>query len=380
MRAASSQHGYALLAALVVTALAAVFAAAAVAAVTARQNIVGADVAKARAQTAAREALSCVCVELRRHPAALDGELASPVVPTHDATWHASWVAVSAGAGTEWPATTVAVEGSSGDARQRLSAVLQLRAEPVPQGLVAAGDMDLQAPLRVTGSGIYCGGCVRGREWVEFGSLEAADGVHGDVWPQAGVHALGGVWSAGKEIHNGPEAGAQYVRDTDTHTAGNDVARLVTAPDASLLISLRDASVAPGEALQDGVLDLARLPLTRPLSAGVGRRDDGYVVVATAAEGAELRIVGMRPAGACPVVLVVQGSAALGEPGTSTAFAGALLVLGSLRVSGASVVAGHLLASDVLVSAPLTLELADDWRLRPLTGLVSPLLLSLDGR
>lgn len=379
MRLAPSQRGYALLAVLVVTALAAVFAAAAVAAVSAQQSIVRADVASARAQAAAREALARVCLELRRHPSALEGELSSSGVSFGGATWQASWVAADRGPSISWPAAAVRVEGWCGEARKGLSAVLQLRAEPVPQGLVAGGDVELQAPLRVTGSGLYCGGCVRGREWLEFGSLEPADGVHGDVWPQAGAHALGGVWSAGEEIHAGPEAGAESPYDTDMHTGDNEVARLVAPPDASLLVAVRDAAIAPGEALHDDVLDLAQLPLSRPLSAGAGPGDDGYVVVATAAEGAELRLVGARPPGACPIVLVVQGAAALGEPSVPTAFDGALLVLGSLRVCGPSVLRGHLFARDLLVSAPLSLELAGDWRMRPLSGLVSPVVVSLDG-
>lgn len=278
-----------------------------------------------------------------------------------------------------WPAAAVQVEGSCGDARKTLSAVLQLRAEPVPQGLVAAADVELQAPLRVTGSGLYCGGCLRGREWLKFGSLDPADGVHADVWPQAGLHALGGVWSAGEEIHAGPEAGAEYPYDTDMHTGDNEVSRFVASPDASLLIAVRDAAVAPGAALHDGALDLARLPLTRPLSPGAGPGEDGYVVAASAAEGAELRLTGTRPPGACPIVLVVQGAAAMGEPGVPTAFDGALLVLGSLRVCGPSILGGHLFARDLLVSAPLSLELASDWRMRQLAGLVSPVLVSLDG-
>ena len=379
MRPASSQRGYALLAALVVTALAAVFAAAAVAAVSARQSIVGADVANVRAQAGAKQALARVCLELRRHPAALEGELSSSGVSIGDARWQASWVAADGGAGMLWPAAAVQVEGSCGDARKTLSAVLQLRAEPVPQGPVAGGDVELQAPLRVTGSGLYCGGCLRGREWLELGSLDAADGVHGDVWPQAGVHALGGVWAAGEEIHAGPGADGLCPFDTDMHTGDNEVSRLVAPPDASLLIALRDAAVAPGAALHDGDLDLARLPLSRPLGSGAGPGDDGYVVVATAAEGAELRLVGARPPGACPIVLVVQGAAAMGQPGVPTAFDGALLVLGSLRVCGPSALSGHLFAGDLLVSAPLSVELAGDWRMRQLAGLVSPVLVSLDG-
>jgi hypothetical protein len=379
MRPASSQHGYALLAALVVTALAAVFAAAAVAAVSARQSIVGADVASVRAQSEVKQALARVCLELRRHPAALEGEITSPATTAGDVAWRASWVPADARAGIVWPAVAVQVEGSCGYARKRLSAVLQLRAEPVPQGLVTAGDVELQAPLRVAGSGLYCGGCMRGREWLEFGILASADGVHGDAWPLAGVHAQGGVWAAGEEVHAGLGAGGESPNDTDMHTGDNEVSRFVASPDAAFLVASRDAAVAPGAALHDGVLDLALLPLSRPPSAGTGPGGDGYVVVAAVAEGTALRLTGTRPPGACPIVLVVEGDAALGEPGVPAAFDGALLVLGSLRVCGPSVLGGHLFARDLLVSAPLTVEVAGDWRLRQLAGLVSPVVVSLDG-
>ena len=386
MTPASSQRGYALLAALVVTALAAVFAAAAVAAVSARQSILGADVASVRAQTAARQALSRVCLELKRHPAAREGQLTSPAVAANDTAWRATWVAAAGGPYASWPAIAVRIEGSCGNARRALSARLQLRAEAVPQGVVSSGDVELGAPLRMAGSGLYSGGCVRGREWLEFwslgpagGSTPPADGVHADIWPQAGVHALGGVWSAGEEIHARQEASAEYPNDTDMHAGVNDVAGLVAPPDVSLLIALRDAAVAPGEALHDGILHLAQLPLSRPPSLGVDSGDDGYVVVATPAEGTELRLVGARPPGACPIVLLVQGAATLGEPGASSVFEGALLVLGSLRVCGPSVLRGHLLARDLVVSAPLSVELAGDWRTRPLAGLASPAVESIDG-
>ena len=121
MRPASSQRGYALLAALVVTALAAVFAAAAVAAVSARQSIVGADVANARAQAGAKQALARVCLELRRHPAALEGELSSAATTAGDESWQASWA--SAGAGIVWPAVVVRAEATRGAARGRRAVV-----------------------------------------------------------------------------------------------------------------------------------------------------------------------------------------------------------------------------------------------------------------
>src|SRR5450756_2020514 len=111
MRPASSQRGYALLAALVVTALAAVFAAAAVAAVSARQSIVSADVANARAQAGAKQALARVCLELRRHPAAVEGGASSSRGSPGDPTREAGLGAADGGAGMLWPAAAVQVEG-----------------------------------------------------------------------------------------------------------------------------------------------------------------------------------------------------------------------------------------------------------------------------
>jgi hypothetical protein len=379
MRPYASQSGYALLAALVVTALAAVFAAAAVAAVSARQSIVGADVANERVQAGVQQALARACLELRRHPAALEGEVSSPSTSVDAEAWRARWVGAGVAAGTAWPAVAVRAEASCGTARRMLSALIELRAASVPQGLVVGGDAVLLAPLRVSGSGLYCGGCVRGREWLEFGGFAMADLAHGDIWPQAGAHALGNLWSAGEEIHADSAVATQYPYDTDMHTNDDDVSRLVAPPDAACLIALRDAAVMPGVALRDGVLDVAKLPLSRPPSLGTGPGADGYVVMASAAEGAELRLVGARPPGACPIVVVILGDAALGAPDASTALDGALLVCGSLRVCGPADLAGHLFARDLLVAAPLSLDLAGDWRTRQLAGLVSPVLIALDG-
>ncbi len=340
MRPASSQRGYALLAALVVTALAAVFAAAAVAAVSARQSIVGADVTSARAQAAAKQALARVCLELRRHPAALEGELSSAATTAGGEAWQASWVAADARS-----RHAVAFRSRTGRRVVRGRAKASLgraaaarRARPSRHGRgrrrgpsgAAPGDRQRAVHRRLCARQ----GVAGVREPRPRGRRDPpADVVRGDVWPQAGVHALGGVWSAGEEIHATPEAGAEYPYDTDMDTGDNDVSRFVAPPEASLLITLRDAAVAPGAALHDGTLDLTDLPLSRPPGSAVGGWEDGYVVVATAAEGAELRLVGVRPPGACPIVLVIQGAAALGQPGVPTAFDGALLVLGSLRVA-----------------------------------------------
>ena len=382
---AASQRGYALLAALVVTALAALFAATVVAAVSSRQSIVSADAAGDRTRAAAREALVGACLELRRHPAAERGELTCPGKSSAEPGWHADWVPAAAPAPHDrWPAVALEVQVTSDSASRRLSALLSLRAERVPQGLVCSGDVELEAPVRVTGSGLYCGGCLRGREWLDFrpaaGSvLPAADGVHADLWPAAGVHALGGVWSAGEEIHAAASLDPEHPYDTDMHTGGDGVRRFVLAPDPSLIVSLRDDAVAPGEALRDGVLDLAGLPAVRPFPGGVAARDEGYAVVVLVDEGVDLRLVGVRPPGACPLVLAVVGDATVGRPDLETSLEGALLVTGRLTTDGPTYVGGHLYAGSIVASAALSVAVGDDWRRRPLAGLVAPAVVRLDG-
>ena len=272
------------------------------------------------------------------------------------------------------------VEGSCGAARRTVSAVLQLRAEPVPQGVVAAGDVELRAPLRVTGQWRCTAAvvCAAGSGWSsEAADAAPRDGVHGDVWPLAGVHALGGVWAAGEEIHaharGEPGVSARHRHATRATRRVAASSRRRTRPTWSPCATLR---VAPGAALQDGVLDLARLPLSRAAQrAGPVPEATGTSWWSRPPRMRTLLVVGARPLGACPVVAGRSGRRGTGGAGYADGVrrrpAGDAAACAS---ADRRLYVGHLYARDLLVSAALSLELAGDWRMRPLAGLVSPVL------
>ena len=89
-------------------------------------------------------------------------------------------------------------------------------------------------------------------------------------------------------------------------------------------------------------------------------------------------IVGSRPAGACPITLVVDGDATVGRPGSSeTVGLGALVVTGWLEIQGPARHVGHLSAGSLTVMAPAVFEAPSDWRTHPLPGLTIPVIVAL---
>jgi hypothetical protein len=258
-----------------------------------------------------------------------------------------------------------------------------MRAEPCAQGVMVSGDVELRAPMRVKGSGLYSGGCLRGREWLSFGDEGAAsaeDGVHPDVWALAAAHALGSIWAEGQEIHtvDAAQGLSRWATDSDTHTVEQGLAGLLTTPGPELLCALREHSAAPGAALADGVLDLSLLPACgRPGDAGT-IAPAGYVVLVRPEGDADLLVVGRRPADACPITLVVDGDAVVGQPGlTPTEGLGALVVTGRLEIQGPTHHVGHICAASLTVTAPTVFEVPSDWRVRPLPGLTVPVIVAL---
>ena len=200
-------------------------------------------------------------------------------------------------------------------AKRSLQAIVELRPQVASRGVVVSGDVDLRAPTTISRSGIYTGGCLRGRQWLRFTSgnlaaqsAPARDEVHPKMWSMAGVRALGSIWADGHEIHTPGEA-SEWTEDTDTHTPEDGLADLTRAFDRDLLCALGEQAIPPGDALIDGVLDLARLP-TRPSSGGA----EGIVVLVRPVRDASLLIVGARSTSDCPLVLIVDGDACFGFP------------------------------------------------------------------
>jgi len=368
--------GYALLAALVIMALAAVFAASGVAAVLARQSVAAADRGAARAGALERRALAAALLAARRGEwASASGAVSG--APGEDESWRAGWSRAARPSAAGWLEFGLTAEGACGRARRSEDALVQLRQEPFACGVVVSGDLEAAASLEVDGSGLYCGGSVRGREWVSFGPADgtpAADGVHGDLWPLAGVHALGGIWVHGVEEH---AAGATPVpEDTDTDSAENGVMSAVSAPSADWMDTVNGWADDQGGAFDRGVLRLDRIPPA--CDALDGRPASSGFIFWLSSGDAAVRVAGVRPSGWCPVLLVSDGDLVLGDPTFDTSFEGAVVTQGHVEVEGPSVIGGGLHAGTMRVTAPLVVTVAPSWRARPIPGLALPVVIALD--
>ena len=368
--------GYALLAALVIMALAAVFAATSVAAVLARQSVAAADRGAARAESLERRALAAACLAARRGEWA-SGSGAVSGASEENERWRASWSLSARPSAAGWPEFGLTAEGAFGRARHSIDAVVQLRQELFACGVVVSGDVDAAASLQVDGSGLYCGGSVRGREWISFGPADGtptADGVHGDLWPQAGVHALGGIWVRGVEEHGGGTTPAP--EDTDTDSAENAVMSAVSTPSADWLDTVNGWADDPGGAFDRGVLRLDRIPPA--CEALDGRAADSGFVFWLSPGDAVVRVAGVRPSGWCPVLLVSEGDLVLGDPAIDTSFEGAVVAKGHVEVDGSTAIGGGLYAGTLEVAHALAVTMAPSWRTRPIRGLALPVTIALE--
>ncbi len=370
-----------MLAALVVMVLAAAFVLVVVAAVGAVHAVETNDAAAWRADALTGEALGEVAAALRWSPASRAG-VASGGGPGGAAgespsaeSWSAEWSPAPPVAGDVWPRVRARVEVRSGRARRVVEAGLELRAETWASGVVCAGDADVSAPLVVTGSGVYVGGSLRGRELVGFaqGAGPAtpagvpADLVHGELYPEAAVHAVAGIYGHGVEIHEIPEQ-RQWPFDTDEHTAGVGCEACVARPTAAFLAAAAERAAPMGAALSGETLRLDRLNLP----AGGSGEADGWCLITPPFD--EVRIVGSRPADAARLIVVVQGDAILGDGAGETTLSGSLVVCGELVVAGAARVRGSVCSERLRVDAPLHVVVSSDWRANPLTGACAPVL------
>ncbi len=371
-----------MLAALVIMTLAAAFVLVVVAAFGGLHAVETADAEGWRAEALAAQALGEVAAGLRWGPMTREGEASGGGVASGDAaasppsgSWRAEWWPAPAVAGDAWPRVRARVDVRSGRARRVLDAGMDLRAELWASGVVCAGDAEVAAPLVVTGSGVYVGGSLRGRELVGFsqGAGPAtpagapADVVHGDVYPEAAVHARAGIYAHGAEIHE-PPVQDEWPFDTDEHTAGSGCADCVARPWAAFLAAAAEHGASLGAAFDGTTLRLDQLDLP----ASGSERENGRCVITPPLD--EVRVVGSLPVDAGRLLLVVRGDAVLGDDASETALAGALVVCGELRVAGDSRIAGSVYAGRVRVTAPLRVVVSSDWREYPLAGACAPVL------
>ncbi|MGE5229980.1 MAG: hypothetical protein ACM3MJ_09705 [Deltaproteobacteria bacterium] len=368
MRRRRDSGGYVMLAALLVMVLAATFALVVVAATSGIQAVEGSDASAWRAQSLERSALARTSGLLRWRPL-LSGSAAGGDVSAGQ-SWETAWTAAPPLAGDRWPRLRVQVSTAAGKARRRDLLSVLLRAEPWASGVTCPADVEVAAPLVVGGSGVYVGGCLRGRENVSFeeaagavpGTLAGgpADVVHGETFPTAAVHGGAGIFELGAEIHEVPDA-ASYAEDTDRHTGLPVPEDWVVGPSAEFLLAASAAAVSAGPAWTDATLHLDQIGAATGPEAITGR-----CILLPPVD--EITLLGALEPAAGRLLIIVPGDATVGSPGETTLLSGGLVVRGHLRVRGELLLEGSLHAGSIAIDAPTRVVVHADWRNRPLAG------------
>ena len=379
------QQGYALLSALLIISIALLSSATLVAAVLSSTTIATDDAASARAADAADAGVADALDRLRWGWCSLD-PAAPPVslghVPYAGGSYtatvtmlpHADSGALLDGAspvGADDPAViacSIDASGFWGQARRAVHVVALATPDGLPRGLVVGAEAALEAPTVLQGCGLYAGGDVRGREWLTFvppvavqPGGGAADLAYGRLYPLAGAHADGQVFSQGVDEHAGSAAPAA---DTDADSGVAPPAGIVAAPAGAVIGELAGHASDVTAALGPPGLDLALLdrfappPFGEPLLPAGGR-----VYVVPVAPSTPLDLFGSRETApqACPVTLIVLGDcvACAGPNGQDPpTLSGALIVTGTLTVDAPLSLAGSLYAGRLVVRAPLTVRFA----------------------
>lgn len=277
--------------------------------------------------------------------------------------------------GTVFRRLSLSAVSSAGVARVARRATVRLRPGSLPHGLAAAGDLVVLAPVEVAGCGVYVGGDVYGRELIRFagagGPLDAPpDLLYPEVYSAVAVHAGGAIFTAEGEVHDLTTPSL----DTDVHVGETDAVRLSALPSPAVLAALRRHAVAAGAALTGDELRVDLLP-AQP-APGADPRAGVVVSIAAAEHPGPLVVTGRRPPPplACPLVLIVEGDAVLGDEASvavdevACELCGALLATGSLRVAAGTRLTGSLAGAGVVVGAPLGLTLDEAWLAWPPAG------------
>ena len=360
-----------MLAALLVMVLAAIFALVVVGAVHSLQVVERSDAAGWRAESLAEDAVSAVTGALRWHPGVVSGTTEGGDADARQA-WSATWAPALPVAGEVWPRLEVRVTSAAGSARRDDRLTMELRAEPWAMGVTCRGDVEIEAPLVVAGSGVYVGGCLRGREYVSFAqdggpvttAGDPADCVRGEVHPPAAVHGGAGIFATGAEIHES-SLSELYPLDTDDH-AGSPVREQWLAPPSAEVLAAAEAAATPAGLALSGT----RLRLDEIAAPAGADAAGGTCIVLPAVD--EVTIEGTAPAESGRLLIVIRGDAILGEPGETVAFSGGLVVRGHLLVRGGLLLDGSLHAGSLTIAAPSRVSVAPDWRRRPVAGACRP--------
>ncbi len=368
--------GYALLAVLVVMVLAATFALAVVGAVHALQLVASADADAERASRLEAAAVGRALGRLRWAPLQASGSLTGSDSELRE-QWTAEWETALPTSTSPWPRRRLRVAATASAAHRAGGATVEMRAEDWAVGVSCEHDADVAARLTVSGSGLYVGGCLRGREEVSFVAGDAGatadgrpvDGARGADCPVAAAHAGAAIFADGAEIHD-PVAPA-YADDGDRHAGTAPVAAWAAGPSAELLAAAESEGTPAGGAFHDGSLHLDAFS-----AAGPGEMVAGRCVVLPALD--EVTIEGIASDDAGPLLVIVPGDAVIGQPGAPVALRGGLVVCGHLRVRSEFHLDGPLHAESFQVDAPVSINLPGDWRERPLPGAARPVVVEVD--
>jgi hypothetical protein len=370
-----SANGFAMLAALLVVVLAATFALVVVGAVRAVQSVEGADAAARRATAAEGSAVAAVTRALRWRPSIVTGANEGGD-PGSGGSWRVSWAPAPFVVGDAWPRVAAHTETTAGRARHRDDLIFDLRRESWAMGVTCAGDADVAEPLTVYGSGLYVGGCLRGRENVVFastaGSGTPADAVRGEVFPVAAVHGGVGIFASSGEIHDGRSASGEFPDDSDRHAGVPVPEAWLAGPSVEFLLAGGVEATAPGSALSGGVLRLDQI------SPAAGAETSGGRCILLP-QMDEVAIKGSPPADAGRLLVIATGDAVLGSPEGIVRLAGGVVVGGCLEVHGTVVIEGTLHAGSLRVEAPLDVVVEPTWRQAPLSGATAPTLVAHGG-
>ena len=177
----------------------------------------------------------------------------------------------------------------------------------------------------MSGSGVYVGGCLRGRENVSFvadpGSVTPAgtpaDVVRGDAFPAAAVHGGAGIFARGIEIHDG-SGRSEFADDTDRHAGVPVPEEWLAGPTAEFLLAAGVGGDAPGAGAE------RRDPAAgRDHAAAADGLAGGRCLLVPPCD--EVTIEGSPSPAAGRLLVVVPGDAVLGRPGETLTLSGGLV-------------------------------------------------------
>jgi hypothetical protein len=363
-----------MLAVLLIMVLAATFALIVVGAVHSLQVVEGADAASWRAAAAEGRALAAVTHSLRWHPLRTNGA-AEGGDPASAESWQAAWTPAPPVSGNGWLRVAVQIVTAAGRASRRDDLVLEVRSEAWAMGVTCAADADVAAPLTVTGSGVYVGGVLRGRENVDFvqgpGPLTPdgvpVDDVRGDVFAAAAVHGGAGIFARGVEVHDAASPG-EFPYDTDRHAGEPLPEEWVDGASAEFLLAAQAEAMLPGHALTDGRLRLDEITPASGEELAAGR-----CLLLPPAD--EVVVEGSTPVDVGRLLVVARGDAILGRPGETVTLRGGIVVSGRLAVRGPVIVEGSVHARSISIDAPMSIVAPSTWRGFCLPGAALPTLM-----